>query len=66
MTTQMDLDAAALWAALPREVQSHAWALMVTRRPYEALRILVQGTGSGPKARALVAWLAQMMIKGET
>lgn len=62
----MDLETAALWASLPDEVQSHAWRLMISKRPYEALRVLVEGTGSGPKARRLVAWLAQVMIKEAT
>lgn len=63
--TTTDLETAALWGYLDHEVQSHAWRLMVTRRPYEAMRVLVQATGSAPKARRLVAWLAEMIVKGE-
>lgn len=62
---EVDLEAEALWASLPREVRSHAWRLVATKRTYEALRVLMQGTGSGPKARALVAWLAKAIVKGE-
>jgi hypothetical protein len=58
-----ELDAAALWWSLPDEVRSHARQLMITKHPYEAMRVLVEATGSAPKARRMVAWLAQMMIK---
>jgi hypothetical protein len=64
--TTIDLENAALWASLPDEAQSHAWRLMISKKPYEALRVLGQATGSNRKARALVAWLAEIMIKEGT
>ena len=63
VSVSVDLDTAVAWSHLDHEVQSHAWRLTVEKKPYEAMRVLVQATGSGPKARALVAWLAKVVIK---
>lgn len=65
MSERVELETAALWYGLPDEVRSYAWRLMVTRKSYEALRVLGRATGSNPRARELVAWLAAMIVKGE-
>lgn len=64
-TTQTDLETTAAWFALDDETRGHALRLMTVKRPYEALRVLVRGTSSAPRARLLVAWLARMMVSGE-
>ncbi len=61
-----DLDTLALWGSLSHEERSHAQRLMVVKKPYEALRVLHGATGSGRQSRALVAWLAQAIIRGES